>query len=211
MGGDCFDHSVNGSVLDVAILDATGHGLNSSIISSLAVESYRHDRREGRSLAVIHDRLDRVLAENFGGERFVTGQLAKLDVESGRLAWINAGHPLPLHVRGDRVMATLSCRPSMPWGLGGQLKEEAEVALEPGDSVVFYTDGVVEGRASSGVPFGLERFVELIERASAARHPADVILRNAINGVLDYQDRHLQDDATIVWLTWEHTKTSVVT
>jgi serine phosphatase RsbU (regulator of sigma subunit) len=202
VGGDCFDHSVNGYSVDVAIMDAMGHGLDSSIVSSLAVQSYRHDRREGRPLAVIHDRLDRVLGENFGGERFVTGQLATLDVRSGHLRWTNAGHPRPLHVRADRVLAALPCRPSRPWGLGGDLREEAEERLQPGDSVVFYTDGVVEGRAPSGEPFGLDRFVDLIERASAARVSADIILRNAINGVLEFQQRRLRDDATIVWLTW---------
>lgn len=204
VGGDCFDHAVNGFLVDVAIMDAMGHGLGSSLLSSLAIESYRHDRREGQPLAVIHERLDEVLAENFGGEQFVTGQLARLDIQSGRLTWTNAGHPHPLHVRGDRVVATLSCQPSWPWGLGGRLREEAEEHLQPGDSVVFYTDGVIEGRGPSGESFGIERFVDLIERATASREPADVILRNAINGVLDFQDRRLRDDATIVWLTWDH-------
>ena len=69
--------------------------------------------------------------------------------------------------------------------------------------MVFYTDGVVEGRGSSGESFGIDRFVDLIERALAATEPADVIIRNAINGVLEFQDRRLRDDATIVWLTWD--------
>jgi serine phosphatase RsbU (regulator of sigma subunit) len=203
VGGDCFDHAVNGYFVDVAIMDAMGHGLGSSIVSSLAVESYRHDRREGQPLAVTHERLDKVLVDNFGRERFVTGQLAKLDVQSGHLAWINAGHPLPLQVRGGRVLGPLVCEPSLPWGLGGHLKEEADVALQPGDSVVFYTDGVVDGQSPSGESFGIDRFVDLIERAFVARQPADVIVRTAINGVLDFQDRRLRDDATVVWLTWE--------
>ena len=203
VGGDCFDHAVNGFYIDVAIMDAMGHGLASSMLSSLAVGSYRHDRREGQPLAVIHERLNKVLGERFGGDQFVTGQLAKLDVQSGRLSWINAGHPLPLHVRGGRVMSTLTCRPSLPWGLGGGLVEEADTALRPGDSVVFFTDGVVEGRGPSGEPFGVDRFIALIEQASADPVPSDVILRNAINRVLDYQERRLRDDATVVWLTWD--------
>jgi serine phosphatase RsbU (regulator of sigma subunit) len=81
--------------------------------------------------------------------------------------------------------------------------EEAAATLEPGDSVVFYTDGVVEGRLPGGEPFGIDRFVDMIERSSASRVPSDVILRTTIDGVLDYQDRRLRDDATIVWLTWE--------
>jgi serine phosphatase RsbU (regulator of sigma subunit) len=195
VGGDCFDHSVNGFTIDVAIMDAMGHGLNSSLVSSLAIESYRHDRRQGRTLGMIHHQIDRVLADNFGGERFVTGQLAKLDVRSGRLSWINAGHPRPLHVRGGRVVAS--------WGLGGRLVEEADQALEPGDSVVFYTDGVIDGRSPAGDPFGIDRFVDSVERASGARLRSDIALRATINDVLDYQNRSLRDDATIVWLTWE--------
>jgi serine phosphatase RsbU (regulator of sigma subunit) len=202
VGGDLFDHAVNGFAIDVAIMDAMGHGLGSSILSSLAVGSYRHERREGQPLRIIHERLDGVIADNFGGERFVTGQIARLDVQSGLLTWTNAGHPLPLHVRADQVLGPLSCRPSLPWGLRGRLAEEAEVPLEPGDSVVFYTDGVIEGRPPGGEPFGIDRFVDIIEQAAAARAPSDVILRMAINGVLEYQDRRLRDDATIVWLTW---------
>ena len=203
VGGDCFDHAVNGFSIDVAIMDAMGHGLASSILSSLAVGSYRHDRREGQPLAVIHERLNELLADMFASEQFVTGQLAKLDVQSGHLSWINAGHPLPLHVRAGRVLTTLDCQSSLPWGLGGRLMEEADAELQPGDSVVFYTDGVIEGRGPSGDSFGIDRFVALIEQASAAPISSDVILRNAINGVLEFQDRRLMDDATIVWLTWE--------
>jgi serine phosphatase RsbU (regulator of sigma subunit) len=168
----------------------------------LAVGSYRHDRREGQPLSVIHHHLDQVIADNFDGEHFVTGQLARLDLDSGQLTWTNAGHPRPLHLRKGVVLASLPCRPSLPWGLGGELVEEAEVNLWPGDSVIFYTDGVVEGRLPGGGIFGMHRFIEIIERASALPTPTDVILRMAVNAVLDYQDRRLRDDATILWLTW---------
>ncbi|MBW8077823.1 MAG: SpoIIE family protein phosphatase, partial [Gallionella sp.] len=98
VGGDLFDHAANGTVVDAAIMDAMGHGLRSSIVSSLAVGSYRHDRREGQPLSVIHHHLDQVIADNFDGEHFVTGQLARLDLDSGQLTWTNAGHPRPLHL-----------------------------------------------------------------------------------------------------------------
>ena len=196
VGGDCFDHAVNGYAVDVAIMDSMGHGLGSSIASSLAIGSYRHDRREGQPLRTIHARLDAVLSDNFGGQRFVTGQLARLDMHSGQLAWTNAGHPLPLHVREGRVLGALSCRPSLPWGLGGRQSaelEEASVDLLPGDSVVFYTDGVVEGRPTGGESFGVDRFVDVIEHASASRIPSDVVLRTTMNRILAYQDGRLRD------------------
>jgi serine phosphatase RsbU (regulator of sigma subunit) len=62
---------------------------------------------------------------------------------------------------------------------------------------------VTEGRSAEGEPFGIDRFVDIIESASASRLPSDAILRNAINGILAYQQQRLRDDATVVWLTWE--------
>ncbi len=202
VGGDCFDHAVNGTTVDVAIMDAMGHGLASSVMSALAMGCYRHDRREGQPLRAMHDRLDTVLAERFGGDVFVTGQLARLDLGDGRFTWVNAGHPGPLLVRRGKVVRTLRCAPSLPWGLGGRLAELAEVELEPGDAVVFYTDGVIDGRSSDGTSFGLEAFTSVIEQATASHSGSDVIVRHAINGVLAHQDDSLRDDATMVWLEW---------
>ena len=202
VGGDAFDHAVNGYTFDVAIMDAMGHGLRSSLASALAVGSYRHDRREGQSLAVMHRRIDEAMADRFRGDSFVTGQLAQLDVRTGRLSWTNAGHPWPLLVRGGRVVDRLGCRPSLPWGLGGPLVEEAEVELQPADKVVLFSDGVVDGRSTDDTEFGIDRFVGLVEEAVASRRSADVILRTALHHVSEFQSGRLRDDATIVILEW---------
>jgi serine phosphatase RsbU (regulator of sigma subunit) len=203
VGGDSFDHAANGVHLDVAIMDAMGHGLTASIISSLAMGSYRHDRREGQPLSVMHQNLNDVVAGQFGGSVFVTGQIARLDLRTGGLIWINAGHPKPLLVRGHRVVDSLSCPPSLPWGLGGALEGEKVETLEPGDSVVFYTDGVTEGRSGGGELFGIDRFVDLIEQAAATRASSSAILRTLIQDVLAHQNHRLRDDATVVWLSWD--------
>jgi serine phosphatase RsbU (regulator of sigma subunit) len=202
VGGDCFDHAVNGSELHVAIMDAMGHGLGSSVVSALAMGSYRHDRREGQSLVVMHERLDRALSSQFGGTAFVTGQLATLDLRNGRLSWLSAGHPAPLLVRDTRVVKFLECRPSLPWGLGAPVRALTTEALQPGDSVVFYTDGVIDGRALAGQAFAADGLVVRIERAAASRAPAGVMLRQFIHELLVYQNHRLRDDATLVWLEW---------
>jgi serine phosphatase RsbU (regulator of sigma subunit) len=203
VGGDCFDHAVNGFTIDVAIMDAMGHGLGSSLTSALAVGSYRHDRREGHPLAVMHENLDTTLSSRFGGEAFVTGQLAQLELRTGELTWVNAGHPRPLLVRDGRVQTALGCRPSLPWGLGGRLAEQAEEILKPGDVVVFYSDGVVEGRSDHDLAFGIDRLIAAIEQAVASQASADLILRQTLNDVMTFQNDHLRDDATIVWLDWD--------
>ena len=152
VGGDCFDYAINWPVLDIAVMDSMGHGLNSAILAGLAIGCYRHDRRHGRTMEAMHQELDETVKSRYEGAAFVTGQLAQLNVETGRMRWTNAGHPLPLHIRGGQVIGDFACRPTVPWGLG--IRDDgpvvAEESLEPGDGVLFYTDGAIEGRASHG-------------------------------------------------------------
>ena len=157
VGGDCFDHAVNGFDLDIAIMDAMGHGLSASMASALAMGTYRHLRREGQSLATIHRRLDTVIHDQYQGEMFMTGQICRLGLHSGELTWINAGHPSPLLLRAGHVIAELACRPSLPWGLESSLEQQTTELLQPGDTVLFFTDGVIEGRSEVGEPFGMDR------------------------------------------------------
>jgi serine phosphatase RsbU (regulator of sigma subunit) len=202
VGGDCFDHVVNGVDFDVAIMDAMGHGVRSSMTASLALGAYRHDRREGQPLAHMHESIDAVLAEQMA-DSFMTGVLMRLGLRTGSLTWISAGHPSPLLLRGGRLVRTLDIQPSLPWGLGGSVAEQGSESLEPGDSVLLYTDGVIEGRSESGEAFGLDRLVELIEKASASRQPTSETLRRLVREVIAHQGDHLRDDATLLLFTWE--------
>lgn len=207
VGGDCFDYAINGDVFELAVMDAVGHGVGSSLIAALAVGSYRHDRREARSLEQIHANLDHVLAGHFTNGAFITGQLARLDVETGELTWTNAGHPLPILVRGGQVIGELDCPPTVPWGMGAVSRSPhttvASEALEPGDSVLFYTDGVVEAHQPGGELFGVDRLLDLVgQHASEHLDPAEVV-RGLARAVTDHQGDQLDDDATLVLFQWK--------
>src|SRR6202022_202320 len=108
----------NHAVFSIAVIDAAGHDVSSALISALIISSYRHDRREDRTLEHIHVNLDAAVASHLPDLTFATGQLARIDLESGALTWTNAGHPCPLLIRGGRVIGQLECPPSLPWGLG---------------------------------------------------------------------------------------------
>ena len=146
VGGDCFDYAANGPVFDFASMDAMGHDLESAMIAALAVGRYRHDRREGQSLAAMHTNLGSTIAAHYDDKSFATGVLARIDTDSGTLTWTNAGHPLPLLVRGRQVIRELACPPTPPWGTFPAPPTVATEELEPGDSVLLYTDGVTEAR-----------------------------------------------------------------
>lgn len=80
--------------------------------------------------------------------------------------------------------------------------EVNEVALEAGDRVLFYTDGVTEARVDSGAQLGLERFTDSIIRATASGKLAPEALRVLIHSILDRQQNQLRDDATILLIEW---------
>lgn len=212
VAGDGFDYAVNGPVLDLAVMDAVGHGVGSALVAGLTIGSYRHDRREGRPLQPMHANLDTALFDQFEGAEFSTGQLARIELESGKLTWTNAGHPLPLLVRNGRVIAQLECPPTLPWGLGALLGEPtrpggpvatvAEEALEPGDSVVFYTDGIVEAHAPGGEPFGIDRLSDLIGQCASDQLPPEEVVRRLVRSVLEHHAASLADDATLVIVRW---------
>ena len=202
VAGDAFDYALNGDIAHLAVLDPVGHDLTASVLAAVTVGSYRHSRRGGLDLVETYAAVDRTIAAEFGGERFVTGQLAQLDCRTGRLQWLNAGHPLPLLVRRAKVVDTLACRPVPPLGLGLGQAEIASTALEPADRVLFYTDGVTEGRNLAGEPFGEARLADMLVRETLAGQPVAETMRRLAHAILAHQGRTPRDDATMVFLEW---------
>jgi serine phosphatase RsbU (regulator of sigma subunit) len=203
VGGDAFDYALNDGRLQVALFDAMGHGLAATLLATVAVGAYRNSRRARLDLARTYGAIDGAIAAAFGGAQFVTGVLIDLDVTTGVLSWVSAGHLPPLLVRHERQVRLPEARPATPLGLGftpGPPPEHA-MQLEPGDRLVLYTDGVVEARRM-GQFFSDERLADFVVRASASGHAGPEVLRRLIQAVLEHQDGTLQDDATVLLLEW---------
>jgi serine phosphatase RsbU (regulator of sigma subunit) len=203
IGGDCFDYALNGSHLDFAMIDAMGHGLTAARIASLAMCSYRHDRREAQSLEAMHTNLSSLISTQYADGSFATGVLARIDLDSGVLTWTNAGHPLPLLIRQGQVIGELKCAPTPPWGVGRRPPTVATDALEPGDCVLIYTDGITEARTATGDFFGVDRLVDFVNRHASDLLRPEEMLRQLVASVRDHQGfDDLRDDATALMLCW---------
>jgi Stage II sporulation protein E (SpoIIE) len=203
VAGDAFDYSLNGDVLAFAIIDAMGHGVKSTLASMLALGAFRYGRRRNLDLPVIAEHVDDAVAQQFEGESFVTGHLAQLDVATGDLRWINAGHPPPLLVRGAKVVAELPCEPCFPFGLGIAITEVGHTRLQPGDRVLFYSDGAIEARPTRGEQFGIERLITEVEQYIGAGVLAAETLRRLAARLRQHRGGELEDDATLVFLEWQ--------
>lgn len=212
VAADAFDYSVLDDVAHLAVLDATGHDLDGTLLAAVGLTGYRNSRREGHGLYDIAGVMDELIGAHGGGERFATGILAELDLSTGRLRYLNAGHPAPLLMRQGHVVRHLEQGRRVLFGLGDGQARIAEEWLQPGDRIVFYTDGITEARDTEGRFFGVHSLVEHLERAAAARQPAPETLRRIGHDVLDHQGGTLQDDATLLIAEWatghEHSLTA---
>ena len=209
LGGDSFDYAVDAHTARVAVFDAMGHGLEAGLLASVAVAACRTSRRSGRDLAGTAESIHDAVSTQFGLDRFVTAVLVELELASGRLRWSVSGHPPPLLLRNGRMVKTLTGEVTPPLGVSG-LVTVSEEMLEPGDQVLFFSDGVVEARSADGEFFGVERLVDMIARTSAAATPAPETMRRLLHAILDHQEGELQDDATIVVMEWHGMASSLL-
>ncbi|GAA3164929.1 hypothetical protein GCM10020001_107350 [Nonomuraea salmonea] len=80
---------------------------------------------------------------------------------------------------------------------------ELRFQLQPGDRLLFYTDGVIEAQSPDGERFGLERFIGFVTKREADGLPTPETLRRLIQAILAHQRGRLQDDATVMTVEWK--------
>jgi serine phosphatase RsbU (regulator of sigma subunit) len=195
IAGDTFDFSVARHVLHLSLTDAMGHGVAAALAATLSVGELRNSRNAGASLLEQVDLTNRSLFEHAapsGLEDFVTGLVGRVDLRTGSMGLVNAGHVAPYLARGQDV-TPVDLPAHLPMGLFTDTRyRESTLTLEPGDRIVFVTDGMLERTA-----------VDLAEAIKDTRslHPREAVRARA-DRVLETTDGVLRDDATALCLDW---------
>jgi len=202
VAGDSFDYAINGNVLHLAVIDAMGHGLNAAMLATLAIGAYRHARRADVGLADLYGRMDAVIEQQFGAEQFVTAQLMRLDIATGQLQWVNAGHPAPLLIRDRRAAQALESPGTLPVGFGGATPVISEHQLRRGDRVLFFTDGAFEEHQPGGQQFGMERLTGFVERAGQVGEGVQETVRGLSRALASARGGVTTDDTTLFLVEW---------
>jgi serine phosphatase RsbU (regulator of sigma subunit) len=179
--------------------DATGKGVPAALVMAStrsvlrAVAQALGSSSPGDVLARVNDSLVTDIPSNM----FVTCFYAILDPKSGRLVYANAGHDLPyLYSNGDAEQ--LRAR-GMPLGLmPGMGYEEKEITLQAGDSVLFYSDGLVEAHDPKGEMFGFPRLRELVAEHAEERSLEEKLLEELYSFVGEGWEQ--EDDITLLTL-----------
>jgi sigma-B regulation protein RsbU (phosphoserine phosphatase) len=193
IGGDIYAvlPLLDGSVAFM-IADVSGHGVTAALISAMVKTFFESQMRFGQGPLAWAQAMNRDLARSTLSEQFATAFLARLDPAHSTMQYVAAGHPAPLLIHqgtsgGRRHLSCLGGKGFM-LGIDEALPFVEQVCpFEPGDRLVYYTDGLVEVEREDRQYLGEEGLVEIcsdlpadgeqaadaiIERATAFNHPA---------------------------------------
>jgi serine phosphatase RsbU (regulator of sigma subunit) len=192
IAGDTFDFAIERDTLHLSLTDAMGHAVNASMLATILVGGLRNARRAGVELGEQARLASASLGEYTGWSDFVTGQVARIDLRSQAATIVNAGHPLPLRLR-DGEVTPVALEADPPFGIVRDLDYRVQrLPLEPGDRLVFLTDGLTERN-----PVDIEGLI----RAGAALHPREAV-QQLVHAVLEATGGPPEDDATVMCVDW---------
>lgn len=194
VGGDYFGYTpLSGGRLALAIGDVAGKGVSAALLMAHFCAEVRYCLATSATPAEAVQQLNQDLSSEMLNYHFVTFALCVLDPLAHRLTLVNAGHLPPLLRRGHTVEELGGGQGGLP--LGCEVKrtyEQIEIPLEPGDTVVLYTDGISEAMNAQGDAYGAQRIRDVIARAPAGVEQAGQALlddvRRFVRGRLQSDD-----------------------
>jgi len=202
VGGDFYDFfKVDDSHLALMVADVSGKGVPAALFMASAKSSLRSNLANGFTPEMVMKMTNKVLYDTNRERMFVTAWLGVLDLDTGRLSYVNAGHNPPFILRNGETIK-LEDKPNFV--LGGKRSvnyEEHRRDMLPGDRLVLYTDGVTEAVGPDGAMFGEERLKQSITGSDGS--PSGILGRvmEDIESFAAGTDR--SDDITILVLGFE--------
>ena len=165
VGGDLYDYYHEADKLWFIIGDVSGKGVPAAMFMSAAVNLFRAARGRAHSPRQIMEEMNSVLSENNPSMTFVTAIIGCLNISTGELIYCNAGHCAPLiYSPVTRNPSPLTLTPNIPIGYDGSFQfTEQRAHLNPGNTLVLYTDGITEARNEQRTMLGMKRWADIVE------------------------------------------------
>ncbi len=204
VGGDYYDFFILGPHrLAVAIGDVTGHGVSSGLMMALAKGGLHNQVRNDAHPSAVMAAMNQLIAVSGGKRDLMTLAYAVIDTSRRSLEIANAGHPFAYRYCAATGQVEAIEHGAYPLGarLAGQYPTR-QLTYHPGDTLAFYTDGLVEARNRQGEVFGFERLERLIaQRGASPATELQATLLQALRSFLG--DSPAEDDVTLVIIRFE--------
>ncbi len=205
VGGDFYDFYFTApGRLAFLVADVSDKGVPAALFMMRAKTILKNLAQSGRPLADVVREANDALCEGNAANMFVTAWIGTVDLATGAVTYVNAGHNPPIRLRAaDGSAAYVRSRPGLVLGaMPGAKYRTGEISLEPGDAIYLYTDGLTEQTDPNGELFGEERLRSFLEGGGFLAHP-----ETCTGAVLAGVDAHAagaeqSDDRTQLLLLW---------
>lgn len=199
VAGDYYDafyplnNAADGGMLLLVMADVAGKSVPAALLMATLQASLRTLASEGLPLTQLAERLNRyACAHSLGGQRFTTAVIAEFDPAARRLTYVNAGHNAPVIRRVNGATERLESS-GLPLGITSDATfSSSSVDLQAGDTLILFTDGVVEAFNASGEEFSDARWLNVIR--SMPRLSAQETLNLMLKNVEDFVGATRQSD-----------------
>ena len=200
VGGDFYDfYFVSPGRLALVIADVSGKGVPAALFMMRAKTTLQELLKGGRTIAEAVAAANDRLAESNDANMFVTAWIGIVDIETGAVEYVNAGHNPPLVKRVGGSVGYLTEKSGPPLAaMPGVVYQRKEMSLARGDGIVLYTDGVTEAVNRELELFGEDRLKATLTGLLGARDASD-ILKGIVGAVSDFVGGCEQaDDITLL-------------
>jgi len=200
IGGDFYDYiPISRGSWGLVIADVSGKGMPAAIFMGLSRTIVRASATDNPSPAAAIKQANELICRDSTSGMFVTLFYAILNAKERKLRYVNAGHNPPLLIRNGGEVESLRTR-GIALGVTHYIDlQEAERILRPGDTIVFYTDGVTEAINVEEEAFGERRLIEIVRENSNL--PARGIIGKVEEAVVAFAGKEPQfDDITLLVL-----------
>jgi serine phosphatase RsbU (regulator of sigma subunit) len=196
IGGDYYDFlALDDGRLVLVMGDASGHGIAAGLLMAIANSALKLGFDADPDPATAAGLVNRALCRTGGRRSFMTLFCGVLEPESGRMRFVCAGHPFPFLRKADGGITELGTG-ALPLGIRMELDLELhEAVIAPGDTLLLYTDGVVETLDRAGESFGFERLQKGLAPGGPNQAIHDRVLRELD---LFRGDEPVYDDCSLV-------------
>ena len=182
VGGDFYDYCfVDHDKLAVLVADVSGKGVPAAMFMMKAKSILRGCLNSKGSLSAAMTKANAMLSQYNDAEMFVTAWIGVLNVRTGALEYVNAGHNPPYIRRAEGTLETLDGVSGMFLaGMDDTRYTQLETRLSKGDLLFLFTDGVTEANNSAGAMFGEERLENLLRKADPVPEKVCEEVRSAV-------------------------------
>ena len=195
VGGDFFQYFEGDGKLCICLADVTGHAMEAAVPVMMFSGVLKTEMRNAQSLEELFVNLNQILCETLEPRKYVCFAMGEFNLDTRNLRLSNSGCPYPYHYKASGKEVVELQMDAYPLGCRTDTEYQViETQLEPGDRIVFCSDGIIEARNAAGEMFGFEQTTEVIRQGCQEHLSAEVLINRLTGAVEDFASGESQED-----------------